>query len=146
MCFDQKEVEYLGLVVKNREVLMDRTKLKAVEDWEPLTSVKVVRSFIGFCNFYQKFIPNFSTLAQPLYDLTKKGTTFIWGKEQDDSFVKLKEQFLSAPVLKMLDTSKQFFIMTDTSLTMAGGVLMQKDVNGDYHPCAYHSATFSPAE
>ena len=50
--FDQTEVEYLGLVVKDREVLMDPTKLKAIEQWEPPKSVKVVRSFIGFCNFY----------------------------------------------------------------------------------------------
>ena len=50
--FDQTEVEYLGLVVRNGEVLMDPTKLKAVEQWEPPKSVKVVRSFIGFCNFY----------------------------------------------------------------------------------------------
>ena len=50
--FDQTEVEYLGLVVRNGEVLMDPTKLKAVEQWEPPKSVKAVRSFIGFCNFY----------------------------------------------------------------------------------------------
>ena len=50
--FDQTEVEYLGLIVKNGEVLMDPTKLKAVEQWEPPTSVKAVRSFIRFCNFY----------------------------------------------------------------------------------------------
>ena len=50
--FDQTKVEYLGLVVKNGEVLMDPTKLKAIEQWEPPTSVKAVRSFIGFCNFY----------------------------------------------------------------------------------------------
>ena len=50
--FDQTEVEYLGLVVRNGEVLMDLTKLKAVEQWEPPKSVKVVRSFIEFCNFY----------------------------------------------------------------------------------------------
>ena len=50
--FDQMEVEYLGLVVRNREVLMDLTKLKAVEQWEPPKSVKAVRSFNGFCNFY----------------------------------------------------------------------------------------------
>ena len=61
--FDQTEVEYLGLIVKNREVLMDPTKLKAIEQWEPPKSVKVVRSFIGFCNFYWKFIPNFSAHA-----------------------------------------------------------------------------------
>ena len=61
--FDQTEVEYLSLAVKDREILMDPTKLKAVQEWKLPTSVKAVRSFIGFCNFYQKFIPNFSTLA-----------------------------------------------------------------------------------
>ena len=60
--------------------------------------------------------------------------------------IKLKETFLSTPVIKMLDTTKPFFVMMDASLTASGGVLMQKDSNGDYHPCAYHSATFSPAE
>ena len=60
--FDQMKVEYLGLVVKDREVLMDPTKLKAIQDWNPSDSVKAVQSFIGFCNFYQKCIPNFSLL------------------------------------------------------------------------------------
>ena len=51
-----------------------------------------------------------------------------------------------APVIKMPDTTKLFFVMTDASLTASGGILMQKDSNGDLHPCAYHSATFSLAE
>ena len=140
------EVEYLGLVVKNGEVSMDPTKLKAVEQWEPPKLVKAVRSFIRFCNFYQKFIPNFSALAQPLHNLTKKGVVFHWGKEQDDMFVKLKGTFLSARVIKMLDTAKPFFVMTVTFLTASGGILMQKDSNGDLHPCTYYSATFLPAE
>ena len=67
-------------------------------------------------------------------------------KEQDDAFIKLKEMFLSAPVIQMPDTTKPFFITTNASLTATGGVLMQKNSNGDLHPCAYHSATFSPAE
>ena len=144
--FDQTEVEYLRLVVRNGEVLMDPTKLKAVEQWEPPKSVKAVRSFIRFCNFYQKFIPHFSTLARPLIDLTKKGVPFHWEKEQDDAFIKLKETFLLAPVIKMPDISQQFFVMTNASLTALGGILMPKDSNGDLHPCAYHSAIFSPAE
>ena len=144
--FNQTEVEYLGLVVRDGEVLMDPTKLKAVEQWEPPKLVKAVRSFIGFCNFYQKFIPNFSVLARPLHDLTRKGVSFHWGKEQDNAFIKLKEMFLSAPVIKMPDTTKPFFVMTNASLTASGGILMQKDSNGDLHPCAYHSTTFSPAE
>ena len=51
--------------------------------------------------------------------------------------------FLSTPVIKMPDTAKPFFVMMDASLTASRGVLMQKDSNGDLHPCAYHSATFS---
>ena len=103
---------------------MDPTKLKAMEQWELPKSVKAVRSFIRFCNFYRKFIPNFSTLAQLLHDLTKKGVAFLWGKEQDAVFVKLKETFLSTPVIKMPDTDKPFFVMTDASLMASGGVLM----------------------
>ena len=60
---DQTEVEYLGLIVKDGEVHMDPTKLAAIQDWEPPTSVKAVRSFIRFCNFDRKFILNFSTLV-----------------------------------------------------------------------------------
>ena len=67
-------------------------------------------------------------------------------KEQNDMFIKLKETFLSAPVIKMPDTTKPYFFMTDASLTTSGGVLMQKDSSRDLHPCAYHSATFFPAE
>ena len=144
--FDQTEVEYLWLVVKDREVHMDPTKLWAIEHWESPKSVKAVQSFIRFCNLYCKFISNFSALAWPLHNLTKKGVPFCWKKEQDDAFIKLKEMFLSAPVIKMPDTAKPFFVMTTASLTATGGVLMQKDSNGDLHPCTYHYATFSPAE
>ena len=144
--FDQMKVEYLGLVIKNGEVHVDPTKLKVVHDWEPPKSVKAVQSFIGFCNFYWKFIPNSSTLSQPLHDLTRKGVPFNWKREKYDTFIKLKEIFLSILVIHMPDTTKPFFVMTDASLVATGGVLMQKDSNGDLHPCAYHSTTFSLAE
>ena len=61
-------------------------------------------------------------------------------------FIKLKEIFLSTLVIHMPDVSKPFHVMTDTSLTTLGGVLMQTDANGELHPCAYHSQTFSPVE
>lgn len=144
--FDQTKVEYIGLVVKEGEICMDPIKLKAIEDWEPPTLVKQVRSFIRFCNFYRKFILNFSILTQPLHDLMKKGGPFIWGKPQDDEFIKLKEVFLLAPVVKMPDMTKPFFVMTNASLTAIGGVLMQKDSNRVLHPCAYHSTIFSPTK
>ena len=70
----------------------------------------------------------------------------MWNREQDNAFIKLKEVFLSAPVIWMPDISKPFHVMTNTSLTALRGVLMQADTNGDLHPCAYHSQMFSPTE
>ena len=143
--FDQTSMEYLGLVVKNGEIHMDPTKLSMVWDWEPPKSVKAVQSFIGFCNFYQKFISNFSTLAWPLHNLNKKEVQFLWTKEQDDAFIKLEEIILLALVIWMPNISKPFHVMTNGSLTASGGVLIQKDANGDLCPCVYHSQMFSPA-
>ena len=68
------------------------------------------------------------------------------GKGTRWCFYQIKEMFLSTPVIKMPDMTKPFFIMTGASLTTTRGVLMQKDPNGDLHPCTYHSVTFSPVE
>jgi hypothetical protein len=70
--FAVPEVEYLSMVIKEGHVAMDPTKLTAIDEWQPPTSVKGVRSFIGFCNFYRRFIPDFSNIARPLHDLTKR--------------------------------------------------------------------------
>jgi hypothetical protein len=70
--FAVPEVEYLGMVIKEGHMAMDPTKLTAIDEWQPQNSVKGVRSFIGFCNFYRRFIPDFSNIAHPLHDLTRK--------------------------------------------------------------------------
>ena len=75
--FNQKEVEYLGLILCPGQVVMDPAKLSTILAWQLPTSVKVICSFLRFCNFYWKFIPDFSKLAQPLNSLTKKGATFF---------------------------------------------------------------------
>ena len=100
---------------------MDPTKLMAVWDWKPPTSVKVVWSFIRFCNFYWIFIPNFYALTWPPHDLMKKGIPFMWKGGQDTAFIKLKEIFLSTLVIHMPDVSKPFYVMTNASLTTSGG-------------------------
>ena len=70
--FDVEEVEFLGLIVKPDTLAMDPVKLKGIEDWPEPSSVKGVRSFLGFANFYRRFIPNYSELTRPLHELTKK--------------------------------------------------------------------------
>ena len=112
----------------------------------PPISVKGVCSFLGFANFYQKFIPDYSNIVNPLTFLTKKDQPWIWGTLQQCTFIHLHQIFSSAPVLSIPNTSHPFFIMTDASLLAMGAVLMQKDANGDLHPCAYFSKTFSLTE
>jgi hypothetical protein len=72
-CFHQAEVDYLGVIIRQGLVRMDPVKVQGIIDWPAPTSVKDVHSFLGFCNFYWVFILEFSKIARPLNDLTKKG-------------------------------------------------------------------------
>ena len=78
---------------------MDEKKLDAIKEWKSPTSVKGIRSFTGFANFYQKFIPNFSNIVAPLNLLTRKGEPWVWTQLQQQAFKHLKHIFSSAPVL-----------------------------------------------
>ena len=75
--FNQTSVEYLGLIILEGELHMDPVKLKAVSNWPMPTKVKNIQEFLGFCNFYRWFVKNYSTLARPLFNLTKKDTPFL---------------------------------------------------------------------
>jgi len=125
---------------------MNPVKLMAINDWKPPTSVSAVCSFMGFCNFYCKFIPDFFNIIQPLLSLTKKNMAWLWLPDHASFFQTLKNTFLTQLVLHYPDTDLLFFIMTDASLMASGAVLMQRDGNGDLHSCAYYSKTFAPAE
>jgi hypothetical protein len=78
---------------------MDPAKLKGISEWQTPSSVKDVRSFLGFCNFYQYFISHYSDIAQPLLDLTKKNVAFFWNPSCETAFQKIKQCFLSELVL-----------------------------------------------
>ena len=144
--FDVTEIEFLGMIIRHQEIAMDSAKIKGITEWGTPQNLTDVRSFLGFCNFYRQFISHFSDLARPLIDLTKKAVAFAWGPLQEKAFQSLKKSFTASPVLKNPDPQKQFAIATDASLVATGGILLQKDDNGAYHPCAYISDAFSPAE
>jgi len=88
------QAEYLGLIVGEGQISMDPIKLTAINDWKSPTSVSAVRSFLGFCNFYWKFIPDFFNIVQPLLSLMKKTAAWQWLLDCESSFLKLKEAFL----------------------------------------------------
>ena len=134
------------MIIRQGHIRMDPTKLSAIKEWQPCSSVKGVCSFLGFANFYRKFIPNFSNVITPIVLLTCKDRPWTWTASQQTAFDMLKTIFSSAPVLCIPDVACPFTLMTDTSLLAAGAVLMQSDEAGDLHPCAYFSKTFSSAK
>ena len=97
---------------------MDSEKVRAIQEWAPPKSVKGVRGFIGFANFYRQFIPHFSRLVAPLQALTTKDSTsrpFQLTGEAEGSFNELKRAFLSDQVLAQWDFDLETVLETDSS-------------------------------
>jgi hypothetical protein len=144
--FDVPRIEFLGMIISHNQVDMDPIKIQGVLDWPTPETVKQVRGFLGFGNFYRRFIDHYSDIARPLIKLTKKDTPFNWSEQCKDTFQELKRHFTTAPVLITPDLDKPFVLECDASLAATAAVLRQQDVNGDWHPVAYLSQTFNPAE
>src|SRR5260221_11528683 len=144
--FEQKEVEYLGLVISKGHVAMDLTKVHGVTEWPTPMKVKEVQSFLGFVNFYWKFICNFSNIAHPLYALTCKTQWWVWGSPKQEAFDALKKAVTSAPVLTFPSQSSHFHLECDTSNFVTGAVLSQVQADGAHQPIAFMSKGFSDVE
>ena len=134
------------MIIEEGRISMDPVKLGGIRDWPTPTTVKQVRSFLGFGNFYRKFISHYSDLARPLNNLTKKDWKFEWTPECQNAFDTLKRRFTKEPVLLMPDQTKPFQIEADTSKVATGAVLTQLDTNGDRHPVAFLLKTFTETE
>src|SRR5258708_1540411 len=144
--FEQKEVEYLGLVISKDHVAMDLTKVCGVTEWPTPTKVKEVQSFLGFVNFYQKFIHDFSDVACPLYVLTCKTQWWVWGSPEQKAFNALKKAVTSAPVLTFPSQSGCFCLKCDASNFATRVVLSQAQADGMHQPIAFMSKGFFDAE
>ena len=144
--WESPRVDYLGLILEKGVTWMDPAKIAGVCDWPTPTTVKQVRSFLGFCNFYRAFIRGFSHLAKPLNNLTKKDTPWIWGDEQQEAFDTLRERIISEPVLIQPDLSKPFEIEVDSSGFARGAVLLQRGKDNKKHLIAFYSQTLTDAE
>ena len=139
-------MEYLGLIISEGELRMDPIKLEAVRKWPRPKTVKDIQKFLGFCNFYRRFVKGYSELARPLFDLTKKGEPFIWTDRHDASFTGLQNVLTSSPVLLLPDYGKPFTVYTDTSDYATSAILEQDDALGRSHPVAFYSKSLQPAE
>ena len=141
----QAEVLYLGHVVSEAGVGTDPAKVESIRDWPVPENVRDVRSFLGLAAYYRKFIPNFSMLAGPLFQLTEKSRVFEWGEKQQQAFETIQQKLQASPVLAYPDIETEFLLDTDASNTGIGAVLSQVQ-DGQERVIAYGSKTLTRAE
>ena len=145
--FEVQSTKYLGFIIEaGKGIRTDPEKVKAILEWAVPTTVKAVRSFLGFANFYRRFIRNFSAIVAPLTDLTRKDHSFRWTDGAERAFQHLKKLFTTAPILMQFDPDRETILEADSSGWSTGGVLSQYDDDGLLRPCAYFSKKNSPAE
>jgi transposase InsO family protein len=142
-----EELSFLGHVVRKGELLPEEDKLEKIRDAVAPQSKKEVRAFLGMAGYYRKFVPNFSTIALPLSNLTKKfkPNTVVWTPDCERAFQTLKSRLVSRPVLRLPDLTQPFVLRTDASAEGLGAVLLQES-DGVLHPVAYASRKLIEAE
>ncbi|KAJ1126111.1 hypothetical protein NDU88_004520 [Pleurodeles waltl] len=140
-------VEFLGVILTPQGMVMAERKVKAVSEWPIPKSVCDVQCFLGFANFYRRFINHFSQTVAPITKLLRKKETFVWSPEADQAFSTLKEAFSTAPVLTHPDADRPFIVEADASDVAIGAVLSQRNKDtGQLHPVAYMSRKLNEAE
>ena len=143
--FHVTSTDFLGFVVGVEGVSMDDSKVATLLSWSEPKNLKELRRFLGFSNFYRRFIKNFSSICRPLTQLTSSKSVWSWSEECSSAFESLKQAFVSAPVLNHPDVSQPFIMETDASDFAVGGVLSQRS-SGVLHPCAFYSRSLSGPE
>ena len=136
------DLQYMGntIFIRNKRVCVRplRSRIEAIQKLEPPTTIKGCRSFAGMVNFVSLFCPELQKLLKPIYDLTKKGRQFLWGKEQQQAFDEIKHRLQRPPVLHLPNRHGRFQLYSDTSKFATGSALYQIQ-NGQPRLIAYAS-------
>ena len=141
----QKQVSFLGHVVSGEGIRTDVEKGRVVADWPVPVNLREVRSFVGLCSYYRRFVKDFATISSPLHALTRKNASFHWSEDCQEAFEELKCALTSAPILAMPDDESTFILDTDASHSAIGAVLSQNQ-QGVERVVAYASRKMSKAE
>lgn len=143
--FLKTEVTFLGHRCSEKGILPDSFKLKAIHEYPEPTDKGAVKRFVAFANYYRKFINNFASIAQPLNQLTRKKSDFIWTNECKQAFIQLKNALVAPQLLAYPDFNKKFIITVDASTRGCGAVLSQIQ-NGEDRPISFASRAFTKSE
>jgi len=134
-----QKVNFLGIVMGQGKIEMEEDKVVGVLNWPVPKTVRDVRKFLGLANYYRQFVKNFTKIAQPLNNLTRKEEKWKWGDEQQETFEQLKQVFTSRLLLVALDIDKEFRVEADASNFAIGGVLSIKCEDNKWRLVAYIS-------
>ena len=164
--FSKKEVTFLGTIISRDGLRMEPEKTKAVREWPTPKTVKEVQAFLGFANYYRRFIKNYSSQVGPLTQLTRKDQKFEWGPHQEEAFEGMKALFTNEStleshnpekkltveilgeesILQRHDADKKQTMKTDTSQWAIAACLSQSSDGKRGKPVAFHSRKLTPAE
>ncbi|GFX73493.1 retrovirus-related Pol polyprotein from transposon 17.6 [Trichonephila clavipes] len=138
--------EHFELLVTPEGILIDKDKSVSINDFSVPTDQKQIKSFLGCCNFYRRYIKNFAKRAFPLTNLLRKDTPFEWTFETQEAFDDIKEAILNPPVLALPDPNAELQITTDASSRGIGAVLEQKYPNSEVKPFYFFSKKLNPSQ
>jgi len=145
--FCKQQIKYLNLVILENEVSMDPVKVAEVREWPTPENKMDVQAFLGFLNFYRRFIRDFSAKARPLFDLTCFEQVWTWSGREQAAFEDLKTAVTTASVLVSLQELDPFQIEADSSDFATGAVLSQQSMmDRKWHPIAFYSKSLSSVE
>ncbi|GJP62161.1 hypothetical protein CLOP_g19253 [Closterium sp. NIES-67] len=120
------KVQFLGHMVSAQGVHVDPKKIEAVHAWKMPENVKELQQFLGFANYYIRFVPQYAKIATPLTNLLKKNTPYTWETRHQGAVEQLKQASTSAPVLILPDPERDYVIEADASDQAVGAVMMQE--------------------
>lgn len=138
-------IKYLGFVISGEGRALDPDKTKAIESFPVPKSVSELKSFLGLTAYCKRFVKGFSTIAAPLYALTRKRCEWIWSKATQNSFEQIKAALMKPPVLAIPDVKLPYTLYTDASATGMGAVLCQTNGTNERVVC-YASQHFNQRE
>lgn len=144
--FMQTEIKYLGYCIDQHGIRPSRENIESVLNYPIPRNVKEVQRFIGLASYFRRFIPGFSVVAKPLYDIIKKNATFMFGASEGRAVEALKNRLSSEPVLAIYSPQAETELHCDASVSGFGGILLQRQNDGTWRPVSFWSQRTTPAE
>ena len=143
----QQEIRFLGHIINNEGVKVDSEKIESIVTFQRPNCIKKLRSFLGLCNYYRKFIKDYAKYARLLESLCGSNKeTLMWSDSYEEAFIQLKNSLSKAPVLVYPNFKEEFILDTDASFDTIGAVLSQRDKEGNERVIAYGSHSMSKHE